>query len=438
MMKAWILVVSACAWSGTALAQSPAGTASSQVGEKPSAPVVQTASLPQAKAGEKAPGKGKGPAVDPAKRAQAWRNLCERLGVGRGCAVADVGCGKGQDTMTFAQIVGATGKVYAEEIGQEMLNAVAQKAKEQGCNQVVTVLGGTEDPNLPDATLDLISMHLVFHHFAKPQSMLANFWKDLKPGGHLVIIDRERGPQREWPEMETREKKHFWTGETTVVRLARESGFLFETALDGVWPETQAFVLVFRKPDGKGSPSGDPDLPLPLEGVDAVSQLPQVPDHPPQILFVGIDRGRAILPLLRERYGPGSRLLDVVLEEWKTSKGDLPSGASADSGDILHTAKGDLPSLTPGSLDAVVFADGFSRVWDPVPLLRRFHSALRPKGWVAILDRKAGLDEPRSLANHRRQIAPGRVRADLGAAGFQFVKELKPPAADRFFLLFQN
>lgn len=388
---------------------------------------------------KKAPEKGKGTSMDPAKRAQAIRDICKRLSIGQGSAVADVGCGKtGPDTMTFAEVVGPSGKVYAGEIEQGMLDAVARKAKERGFDQVVTVLGASEDPQLPDAALDLISMHIVFHHFAKPQSMLANFWKDLKPGGHLVIIDRERGPQREWVEMASREKKHSWTGETTVVRLAREAGFLFRDALDGVWPESKSFVLVFQKPQDVPSPAGDPDLPAPLDGSKLISHLPDIPGSAPKVLFLGIDRGRAALPALREKIGAEGRILDVVLEEWRTFQDEVPAGAASGSGEIVRTAKGDLPDLQPGSLDAAVFADGFSRLWDPAPLLRRLHTALVPGAFFAILDRKGPDDEPRVLAGHRRRVAPERVKSDLEAAGFECVRELDPPAEDRFFLVFQK
>lgn len=396
--------------------------------------VAREESRPSGAPGATTKGKKKGPPVDPAKRAKAARDLCEMLGIGKGSVVADVGCGKGQDTMVFAELVGPSGKVFAQEIGQDMLDAVAARAKERGWTHVATALGATDDPRLPDATMDLISMHHVFHHFAKPSSMLANFWKDLRPGGRLVIIDRERGPQREWPDMLGREKKHSWTGETTVVRLAREAGFLFQDAPDDIWPDRKSFVLVFKKPEGVGTPSGDPDLAEALDGSKVVAALPPIGVKTPVVLFVGLDRGRVVLPALREKLGTEARVFDVVLEEWRTSEGDLPEGAS---GGIVHTANGDLPELEERSLDAVVFADGFSRLWDPAPLLRRLRAALKPGAFVAILDREGPDGESRPLAAHRRRIAPARVNADMEDAGFKSVRAFDPASEDRFFLLFR-
>lgn len=420
-MTRWMAVVLACAALGAVVAHGAA--AADDSADPPRATEAKTK------------GKKKGPPIDPAKRAKAVRDLCGRLGIGKGSVVADVGCGKGQDTMVFAEVVGPSGKVYAEEIGQEMLDALAQKARERGWEHVVTVLGGTEDPRLPDAAMDLISMHHVFHHFAKPRDMLANFWKDLKPGGHLVVIDRERGPQRQWPDMAGREKKHSWTGETTVVRLAREAGFLFQDAFDSLWPDPKSFVLVFKKPEGIGTPPGDPDLPMPLDGAKAMKALPPIAGQNATILFVGLDQGRAVLPALREKLGPDARVLDAVLEEWRTFHDELPQGASADA---VRTANGDLPDLGEGTLDAAIFADGFSRLWDPAPLLRRLRKALRPGGHVAILDRNGPEDEPRAIAGHHRRIAPSRIRADMEAAGFHLVKEIGPPTEDRFLLIFRS
>ena len=378
-----------------------------------------------------------GTRADPVKRAAALKRVCEKLGIGPGKAIADVGCGNGADTMTFAEVVGANGRVYAEEIEQKPLDEMTQKARGRNFNQVVPVLGASEDPRLPDATMDMIYMHQVFHHFARPMSMLSNFWADLKSGGCLVIVDRQKGPQREWVDLAEREKKHFWIGETTVVRQAREACFLFDTVLDELWVDKEPFVLVFRKPTGFKKPAGDPDLPSALNGRTVVSALPRSQADQARLLFVGMDHGRSVLPALQQKLKPKPRVYDVMLEEWTTCKDELPPDAGNGSSEILRTAEGDLPALTNCVLNAAVIADGYSRLWDPLPLLRRLHQTLRADGYVAILDRKGPDNESRRLAGHHRRIAPGLVKSDLEQAGFELVKELKAPAKDRFFLLFR-
>ena len=379
-----------------------------------------------------------GTRVDPAKRAEALKRVCERLGIGAGKVVADVGCGPGTDTMTFAEVVGATGKVYGEEIEQKPLDAMIKKAQERKLPQVISVLGASDDPRLPDGAMDMVYMHQVFHHFAKPAEMLRSFWVDLKPGGCLVIVDRQKGPQREWVDVAEREKKHFWIGETTVVRQAREAGFLFETVLDDLWPDKEPFVLVFRKPKGVKKPAGDPDLPLALKGKSVVSALPSLKAQLGALAFIGLDRGRSVLPVLREKLKPQPRIYDVMLEEWTTRKDELPADVASGAPDLLRTVNGDLPTLPQRSLQTALLVDSYSRLWDAEPLLKRLRQTVNPGGYVAILDRRGPEDEARRLAGHQRRIAPQRVKAELAKAGFMLVKELKAPAKDRFYLLFQN
>ena len=427
-MKRLIVLLLVCGWFTEAFAQQP----------NPGKPGNPSAPAKEAGPGAKGKGKGKGQQEDPAKREKAIRTLCERLQIGEGAVVAEIGCGKGAETMQLAAVVGASGKVYGEEITQGSVDALKEKLKNERRDNVVPVLGNSKDPCLPDGTFDLIYMHRVFHHFADPWSMLSQFRRDLKPGGRLAIADRERGPQREWPEMPSREKTHAWTGETTVVRMAREAGFEFETEFDDFWPEAKMFVLVFRRPEGAGEGKpGDPELPLSLDPKGVAAELPKVGSDNPNLLFLGIDRGRALLPALREMAGAGGSVRDVLIEEWRTFKEDLPPDVKDEAADVARTAQGDLPDLAKNSLDAAIFADGYSRLWDPAPLLRRIREALKPGGYVAILDRSGPDEERRTLANHRRRIASARVKSEMRAAGFECVKELPAPAGDRFFLLFQ-
>jgi len=50
------------------------------------------------------------------KRQAALNKLCQRLEIGNGATVADIGCGRGDDTLTFAEIVDKEGIVLAEAV----------------------------------------------------------------------------------------------------------------------------------------------------------------------------------------------------------------------------------------------------------------------------------------------------------------------------------
>ena len=55
--------------------------------------------------------------------------LLERIGIRRGQAVLDFGCGYGIYTIPVAKIVGGQGRVYALDKDKEALDALMQKAR---------------------------------------------------------------------------------------------------------------------------------------------------------------------------------------------------------------------------------------------------------------------------------------------------------------------
>jgi ubiquinone/menaquinone biosynthesis C-methylase UbiE len=369
-------------------------------------------------------------------RSNAIKALCARLEIGPGAVVADVGCGDGPDTMVFAAIVGERGTVLAQEIDTAKLKNVVETADKRGFHQVVPVLGQSEDPHLPDGYANLIYMNRVFHHFARPQAMLQHLLADLKPGGWLVIVDQQKGPLTDWTPVESREKQHHWTSELTVVRLAREAGFLFHDVLDDLWFEKPPFVLVFRKPVKPVRQIGDPD-PARLLDADAVVKLLPLPQAGNgSVVFCGLDAGREVLPVLKAKAPTSSRFFDLVLEEWALSKEELPPAAQTPGVEILRTEKGDLALPADVQPGLVLFVDAYQRLWDPAPLLRRLKQQMPESGRLVVLDRKGPEAEPRRLANHRRRISPTLVTEEMRKAGFQLQRKLPAPEKDRFILVF--
>ena len=109
--------------------------------------------------------------------------------VQRGSTVADLGAGSGYFTVRLARAVGNTGKVYAVDIQQGMLDLLQKAVARERLSNVVPVLGGVNDPRLPAGTLDLVLMVDVYHEFSQPQVMLQRIKEALKPGGRLVLLE---------------------------------------------------------------------------------------------------------------------------------------------------------------------------------------------------------------------------------------------------------
>jgi ubiquinone/menaquinone biosynthesis C-methylase UbiE len=109
--------------------------------------------------------------------------------VQRGQTVADLGAGSGYYTRRLARAVGDTGRVYAVDIQQGMLDLLQAALARERIANVVPVLGGVDDPRLPPDSLDLVLMVDVYHEFSQPQTMLQRLRTALKPGGRLVLLE---------------------------------------------------------------------------------------------------------------------------------------------------------------------------------------------------------------------------------------------------------
>ena len=108
--------------------------------------------------------------------------------------VADIGAGTGYFSFRMAQQV-PEGKVYAVDIQPEMLDAISFLKEENNIDNVETVLGTEENPNLPPESIDLALMVDAYHEFAYPREMMEGIVEALKPGGRVVLLEyRKENP----------------------------------------------------------------------------------------------------------------------------------------------------------------------------------------------------------------------------------------------------
>ncbi len=120
---------------------------------------------------------------------QNFSAAMDALGIEPGSVVADVGAGPGPYTFPLAERVGPDGKVYAVDIDEDDLAKIRSRAEREGVVQIETILGATDDPRLPAATLDVVLVINAYHEFREYDEMLQGFHRALKPGGRLAIID---------------------------------------------------------------------------------------------------------------------------------------------------------------------------------------------------------------------------------------------------------
>lgn len=126
------------------------------------------------------------------------------LAIPPGAKVADIGAGSGVFTLPLAGAVTSSGKVYAVDIDQGLVDHIAGKARDAKATQVQGVLGKFTDPALPARDLDLAFIYDVLHHIEDRATYLRNLAGYLQPGGRVAVIDffPERGPHRNEPSLQ--------------------------------------------------------------------------------------------------------------------------------------------------------------------------------------------------------------------------------------------
>ena len=149
-----------------------------------------------------------------------------------GMAVADVGAGTGLFTRLFAKAVGPEGKVYAVDIAKNFLRHIEKSTKENGIENVETVLATGDSSNLRPESVDLVFISDTYHHFEFPQKTMTSIHRALRPGGRVVVVDFHRieGVSSEWVLNHVRAGQEVFRKEIEAAgfRLVEEPKFLKE------------------------------------------------------------------------------------------------------------------------------------------------------------------------------------------------------------------
>jgi ubiquinone/menaquinone biosynthesis C-methylase UbiE len=127
---------------------------------------------------------------------EAPSKALDALDLKPGMVVADIGAGSGYYASRMAKRVGPSGRVYATDIQQGMIDLLERRIKVDGLTNVTTVLGGMDDPRLPPGSIDLAIMVDVYHELQQPQIFLQRLKAAFKPGGRLVLVEfRKEDPK---------------------------------------------------------------------------------------------------------------------------------------------------------------------------------------------------------------------------------------------------
>jgi predicted methyltransferase len=122
--------------------------------------------------------------------------VADLAGVREGMWVADVGAGEGYYTIRLSPLVGAHGRVLAEDVVQQTTNRLADRVQRERLDNVAVRLGTPDDPKLPPHSFDRIFLVQVYHEVSSPYAFLWHLREGLKPGGQVIVVESNRPVKR--------------------------------------------------------------------------------------------------------------------------------------------------------------------------------------------------------------------------------------------------
>jgi ubiquinone/menaquinone biosynthesis C-methylase UbiE len=166
--------------------------------------------------------------------------IAEAVGLKPGMKVADVGAGTGLFEPLFSTLVGPGGKVYALDISPEFVDHIKRRALVEALQNVDARRCPDDSTGLPAASVDVVFVCDVYHHFEHPEKNLASIRSTLAEGGRLVLVDFDKveGKSSDFV------LHHVRAGKSAVIEELASAGFQLdhEVAL-----MKENYLLVFRR-----------------------------------------------------------------------------------------------------------------------------------------------------------------------------------------------
>ena len=129
---------------------------------------------------------------DARDNAGEFARVVSLAGIKPGMTVADIGAGDGYYVVRLSPMVGASGKVLAEDIVNDYLRMLGERVKRDRLGNVQIVRGEAHDPRLPVGALDVALMVHMYHEIDQPFGLLYNLAPSLKSTGKLAILELDR------------------------------------------------------------------------------------------------------------------------------------------------------------------------------------------------------------------------------------------------------
>lgn len=169
-----------------------------------------------------------------AQRQARWDppRFLTRLDLKVGQVVVDLGCGPGFWTLPLAEIVGPAGAVWALDVSQEMLDALAERQPPEHVHLMRAELPQTQ---LPEAAADFVWGAFVYHEVEPPAQLAVELRRITRAGGRVAILDwRPDGATNDGP------PRHHRVAPQQVIEHLLAAGF---RSAAQTWQDDDAYLI---------------------------------------------------------------------------------------------------------------------------------------------------------------------------------------------------
>jgi len=103
--------------------------------------------------------------------------------------VLDLGCGRGEETLQAATLVGEDGFAWGLDITPKMIERAQERADQVSIKNVVFLLSSMEKIPIEDASLDAVLSNCAINHVDDKVAVYREIHRLLKSGGRFVVSD---------------------------------------------------------------------------------------------------------------------------------------------------------------------------------------------------------------------------------------------------------
>lgn len=169
------------------------------------------------------------------------RTNIQKFNLQESMRVADFGAGIGSYTLPAAEFVGVTGRVYAIDIQQDLLQKIRSTANSEGCTNIELIWGDIEAVGgtaLPDESVQRVIMSNILFLAQHKHILIQEAFRILKQNGKVLLVDWKDSFGGAGP------KKESLVSVVDAKKLFADEGFVVDEEID---PGFHHYGIIFKK-----------------------------------------------------------------------------------------------------------------------------------------------------------------------------------------------